>query len=83
MTDGGGPSGQAGEFGEFTDEEVLGQLGTVTTRIRGGELPGEVLVTVRGGREEFIAYADRELDPGTTVLVVTWRGHRCVDVIPY
>lgn len=67
----------------ISDEEVTGRTGTVTTRIRGGELPGEVQVAVRGGTESFIAYADEEIPRGETVLVFRSRGHRAVDVMPY
>ena len=39
------------------DGEVVGKLGTVVTRIRGGELPGEVRVTVRCAHETFMSPA--------------------------
>jgi hypothetical protein len=66
----------------ISDEEVTGRAGTVTTRIRGGELPGEIRVVIRGGTECFIAYADREIQRNETVLVYRSRGDRSVDVIP-
>lgn len=65
------------------DEEVTGRSGTVTTRIRGGDLPGEVMVAVRGGTESFIAYADHEIERGETVLVYGSRGDRTVDVVTF
>jgi membrane protein implicated in regulation of membrane protease activity len=64
------------------DYEVVGKLGTVVTRIRGGERPGEVVVSVRGTRETFIAYSDDPVDLDETVLVFSSRGNRAVDVTP-
>jgi hypothetical protein len=64
------------------DREVIGKLGTVVTRIRGGDLPGEVRVTVRGCRETLIAYSDAPIDRHETVLVFSSRGARAVDVTP-
>lgn len=65
------------------DDEVTGRSGTVTVRIRGGELPGEVQVSIRGGTESFIAYSDQEIARNETVLVYRDRGDRAVDVTPY
>lgn len=65
------------------DEEVTGKSGTVTTRIRGGDLPGEVRVAIRGGTESFIAYADHEIPREVTVLVYRSRGNRSVDVVEF
>jgi hypothetical protein len=64
------------------DTEVVGKLGTVVTRIRGGDRPGEVVVPVRGTRETFIAYSDDLVDCDETVLVFHSRGNRAVDVTP-
>jgi hypothetical protein len=64
------------------DTEVVGKLGTVVTRIRGGNRPGEVVVLVRGTRETFIAYSDDLVDCDATVLVFHSRGNRAVDVTP-
>lgn len=64
------------------DREVIGKLGTVVTRIRGGDLPGEVRVTVRGTHETFIAYSDTPVERHETVLVFHSRGNRAVDVAP-
>lgn len=65
------------------DEPVVGLAGEVVTRIRGGHLPGEVRVGVRGGTEVFIAYADEELPRGSRVLVIADRGARAVDVVAH
>jgi hypothetical protein len=67
----------------LTDEEVIGRRGTVTVRIRGGDLAGEVIVCIRGGTESFIAYADEEIALHTAVLVYRSRGERAVDVTPH
>lgn len=64
------------------DPEVVGKLGTVVTRIRGGERPGEVRVPVRGTHETFIAYSDAPIERDEPVLVFNSRGPRAVDVAP-
>lgn len=67
----------------MADDAVIGQVGTVLTRVRGGDLPGEIAATVRGTRETFIAYADSPLERGVQVLVVAIRGPRQVDVVAW
>lgn len=67
----------------MADSEVVGQLGTVVTRIRGSGGPGEVRIRVRGTAEVVIAYADAVIERGADVLVVTSRGARAVDVIAW
>ena len=62
------------------DSEVVGRVGTVLTRIRGGALPGEVRVPVRGTTETFIAYCPTQVERNETVLVIHSRGERAVDV---
>jgi membrane protein implicated in regulation of membrane protease activity len=64
------------------DHEVVGRIGTVVTRIRGGDQPGEVRLTVRGSHETFIAYSERPVERHETVLVFHSRGNRAVDVEP-
>jgi hypothetical protein len=65
------------------DPDVTGKVGQVIVRIRGAEYPGEVLVGVRGGTEAFIAYAHAPIELDTDVLVVSSRGERSVDVVPW
>lgn len=64
------------------DEEVVGKIGTVVTRIRGGDRPGEVRLRVRGTQETLIAYSAEPIERDETVLVFHSRGHRAVDVEP-
>jgi hypothetical protein len=65
------------------DPEVTGKVGRVIVRVRGAEGPGEVLVHVRGGSEAFIAFAEGIIERNSDVLVVSSRGHRAVDVVPW
>jgi hypothetical protein len=65
------------------DLEVTGKVGRVIVRVRGADGPGEVVVRVRGGTEVFIAYSDRVIERNAQVLVVSSRGDRCVDVVPW
>ena len=65
---------------EITDDDVPGCVGTVTVRIAGGDVPGEVRVYVRGTWELFIAYALEPTERGARVRVESSRGHRTVDV---
>src|SRR5690348_10545704 len=48
----------------------VGQTGTVVTRIRGQQGPGEVRVVHRGVPHTFIAYAAEPLPVGLPVLVI-------------
>jgi hypothetical protein len=62
------------------EEELVGKLGEVVVRVRGGDLPGEVVLTVDGAPELYRALAQTELTVGRRVLVVHDRGDRTVDV---
>jgi hypothetical protein len=66
----------------YNSEEgrVIGEQGFVTTRIPGGDRPGEVHIGFRGASESFIAYASEPIDQGQRVLVVGRRPGRAVDV---
>lgn len=64
----------------MTDEELIGCIGRLTVATRGTAGPGEVEVSIRGGREAFIAYSESPLPRGTTVLVIESHGHRTVQV---
>lgn len=67
----------------MADAAVVGEVGEVLVRVRGGDAPGEIVATVRGARETFLAYADAPLDRGSKVLVIGVHGPRAVDVIPW
>lgn len=65
------------------DDAVIGRTGELLIATRGPAGPGEVLVSVRGGTEAFLAWSDEPLPRGSTVLVVDSRGTRQVDVIEW
>lgn len=64
----------------MTDHELVGRLGSVTSRVRGTELPGEVKVVVGGIAHYYIAYCGDPLPAGVEVLVINERGARQIDV---
>jgi hypothetical protein len=65
------------------DESSVGSIGVLTVGTRGGDGPGEVLIRIRGGSEAFLAWSDKPLPKGATVLVIESRGARTVDVIEW
>ncbi|MFJ9415195.1 hypothetical protein ACIRPT_13635 [Streptomyces sp. NPDC101227] len=65
------------------DEAVIGCTGVLLIGTRGAAGPGEVLVSVRGGSEAFVAWSAEPLPVGATVLVIESRGARQVDVIEW
>jgi hypothetical protein len=65
------------------DEALIGCIGKLIVATRGEAGPGEVIVSVRGGREALIAWSADPLPKGATVLVIESRGHRAVDVSPW
>lgn len=67
----------------MSDARAIGCVGTLTVATRGGRGAGEVLVTVRGSKEAFLAWSDEPLPKGTKVLVVEVRGARTVVVEPW
>lgn len=62
---------------------VVGCVGTLIVPTRGAEGAGEVLLTVRGSKETFLARSDEPLPKGTQVLVVQTHGPRTVVVEPW
>ncbi len=66
-----------------SDPEVNGKVGRVVIRVRGAAGPGEVVIRIRGGSEAYIAYADEVIERDSDVLVIGYRGHRSVDVVPW
>jgi membrane protein implicated in regulation of membrane protease activity len=65
------------------DEAPIGCVGELILATRGTRGPGEVLVRVRGGTETYIAWSERPLAKGTSVLVIDSRGARTVDVMEW
>lgn len=65
------------------DESSIGRVGVLLVGTRGAVGPGEVLIKIRGGSEAFLAWSDKPLPKGATVLVVDSRGSRAVDVIEW
>ena len=65
------------------DESSIGRVGVLSVATRGGDGPGEVLIKIRGGSEAFLAWSDKPLPKGSTVLVIDSRGERAVDVIEW
>ena len=65
------------------DESSIGRIGVLTVATRGADGPGEVLIRIRGGSEAFLAWSEKPLPRGATVLVVESRGERAVDVIEW
>jgi hypothetical protein len=65
------------------DESSIGRIGVLTVATRGADGPGEVLIRIRGGSEAFLAWSEKPLPKGATVLVVESRGARAVDVIEW
>lgn len=65
------------------DEEPIGCVGVLVLGTRGAKGPGEVLVSVRGGTETYIAWSQEPLAKDSTVLIIDSRGTRAVDVIEW
>ena len=65
------------------DESSVGRVGVLIVGTRGAAGPGEVLIKIRGGSEAFLAWSEKPLPRGATVLVIESRGARAVDVIEW
>jgi hypothetical protein len=65
------------------DEPAVGCVGVLTVGTRGEAGPGEVHIKIRGGSETFLAWSDKPLPKGATVLITESRGARTVDVIEW
>jgi membrane protein implicated in regulation of membrane protease activity len=66
-----------------SDTSAIGCVGKLIVATRGDRGAGEVLVTLRGSKEAFLAISDEPLPKGTEVLVVEVRGPRMVVVEPW
>jgi membrane protein implicated in regulation of membrane protease activity len=62
---------------------VIGCVGKLVVATRGEGGAGEVLLTVRGSKEAFLAWSDEPLPKDTMVLVIDVRGARTVVVEPW
>ena len=65
------------------DESAIGTVGVLTIPTRGEAGPGEVWIKIRGGSEGFLAWSEKPLPKGATVLVIDYRGPRTVDVVEW
>ena len=65
------------------DESCVGSVGVLSIATRGDAGPGEVLIKIRGGSEAFLAWSEKPLPRGATVLVIESRGARAVDVVEW
>jgi membrane protein implicated in regulation of membrane protease activity len=72
-----------GQDAIVSDVSVIGRVGTLILATRGESGAGEVLLTVRGSKEAYLAWSDEPLPKGTKVLVVDFRGARTVVVEPW
>jgi hypothetical protein len=59
---------------------VIGCVGLLIVATRGLEGAGEVLLSVRGAKEAYLAWSDEPLPRGAEVLVIDVRGPRTVQV---
>jgi hypothetical protein len=60
------------------DVSVIGCVGPLIVATRGSQGAGEVLLTVRGSREAYLAWSREPLPRGAEVLVIDTRGPRTV-----
>lgn len=67
----------------MSNASAVGCVGKLIVATRGARGAGEVLVTLRGSKEAFLAWSDEPLPKGTEVLVVEDRGARTVVVEPW
>ena len=74
---------EADESSMARDESSVGRVGVLIVATRGSAGPGEVAIRIRGGSEAFLAWSDKPLPRGATVLVIESRGARAVDVIEW
>jgi membrane protein implicated in regulation of membrane protease activity len=72
-----------GEYANVSDASAIGCVGTLIVATRGDRGAGEVLVTVHGSKETFLAWSQEPLPKGSTVLVTQIRGARAVLVEPW
>jgi hypothetical protein len=62
---------------------VIGCVGSLIVATRGSAGAGEVLLSVRGTKEAYLAWSEQPLPKGTEVLVIDVRSARTVFVEPW
>lgn len=67
----------------MSDDSLVGCVGLVIVATRGVAGAGEVLLTVGGTNEAYLAWSDEPLPRGSQVLVIGVRGARTVLVEPW
>lgn len=67
----------------MSDASAIGCVGTLIVATRGDRGAGEVLATVRGSKETFLAWSREPLAKGSPVLIVDIQGPRTVVVEPW
>lgn len=67
----------------MTDSGAIGAVGTISIPTRGSAGPGEVMLTVGGVRQCYIADSDVPIGNGEAVLVVDVAPNRHVIVVPW
>jgi membrane protein implicated in regulation of membrane protease activity len=65
------------------DVSVVGCVGSLIVATRGAAGAGEVLLTLHGSKEAYLAWSEQPLPRGTEVLVTDIRGARTVQVEPW
>jgi len=71
------------QYAFVSDVSLIGCVGSLIVATRGVVGPGEVLLTVRGSKEAYLAWSEEPLPRGTEVLVIDIRGARTVLVEPW
>jgi hypothetical protein len=61
----------------------VGLIGTLAVATRGDQGAGEVVLTLRGATETYLAWSPEPLPKRSRVLVLAERGARTVDVIAF
>jgi hypothetical protein len=65
------------------DDQVVGARGVLSVATRGTDGPGEVVLSIRGGTESYLARSDEPIAVGTRVLVVESHAGRTVTVVAF
>jgi membrane protein implicated in regulation of membrane protease activity len=68
---------------EVGEASVIGCVGSLIVGTRGAAGAGEVLLSVRGTKEAYLAWSEQPLPKGTEVLVIDVRSARTVVVEPW